>query len=144
MYSRNERHAAFAVISSFILDLADKAFPEACIIDEAGLLKKSSNNGAHFFFNAYNKLIDPTISWLADEGYIRVSKSADGWGITLTKFGAASVNLEFEKTGGYLCNFITEDNGKYFTANEDMYGPASKKVMLKGPAVDFIPQGWLG
>lgn len=145
MYSRNERHTAFAVISSFILKLTEKEFPFSRTVNINNLLDETTNAGARFFLESYGTLVEPSITWLADEGYIRVKYDEDNLTMTLTKLGAQSTGLKLEQTGAFLQNFITEDNGVFFTSCDDSSAPAvKKKVRITGPALAFMPENWLG
>ncbi len=144
MYSRSERHTAFAVISSFLLKVAADEFPIHCEFEIEEIKNKAIEDGASFFFDRYSKLIVPTIEWLSDEGFIRHSSEGSKFKITLTKLGAESINLKLEKTGQYLSNFLRQEDNEYLTMCSDSFGFDSReRVKITSPALDFIPKGWL-
>jgi len=146
MYNHDNK-AAFAVLSSLMLELAAKSFPDAFLFTKENIVTKATAFGLAPLINKIDMHLTNTFTWLVDEAYLRQTSEKNKLLAVLTEKGAKSIDLVFSKPSEMFTCFSTHNSEYASLKGKAKNGfTADKELKLQGPAISFIhhPKNLLG
>ena len=141
---KDETQPAFAVLSTFLMNMCSETFPKKCLVNNHELLTKSRVFGLYQILELSLEILPDTITWLTEEGYLRSKSVGESWYITLTEKGAKAIDFKFAKPSLIAKYDLSSTPDEIIAGGKDGHGePTKKSLILKKPAINFIPDDWL-
>ncbi|MBE0379199.1 hypothetical protein [Pseudoalteromonas prydzensis] len=129
----------FVLISSLILNHTAKNFPCNISLSSEELYKVAYEYFLHEHLESMADMIEPTITWLNDEKYIRKSPKEDKY--TITEKGLTSLEYKITPAPLMFKFFTHKQNGQYLFFKETGYSD-EQKLQCTGPALTLLPENW--
>ncbi|WP_165744289.1 hypothetical protein [Pseudoalteromonas sp. Z9A6] len=129
----------FVLISSLILNHTARNFPCKVSLTNEELYKAADEFHLNDFLSDMENMIEPTITWLNDEKYIRKSPGEDKYSIT--EKGLASLEYKL-KPAPMLFKFFTKKEDDQYLFFKETGWDDEKKLKCTGPALTLLPENW--
>lgn len=129
----------FVLISSLILDHCALNFPCSISLDTEELYRVASKSTLEEPLERMSDMIEPTITWLTDEEYIRKNSIDNTYSIT--EKGLTSINFKVNPAPSFFRNFTKKQEGSFVFFRPSGWND-EYKLKLIGPALSLLPENW--